>query len=81
MIKQTYIQAKAKAEMAEGFYVDFMPMVQKIKTDLLAINIRESDKDTVNHITEQLKAAEHLLNQLKNFSETVKGWEEPKNEN
>ncbi len=59
---------KAKKEamttLVRGFYHDFMPMVQQIKEDVVALHVSKQDKETLDRINEQLRQAESLLRQL-----------------
>lgn len=54
--------------LAKGFYHDFMPMIEQIKTGVATLHISEQDKETLSRINEQLRQAESLLRQLKTIS-------------
>jgi len=58
----------AMASLAKGFYHDFMPMVQQIKSDVSTLHTDEQDKDALARINEQLSKAESLLRQLMTIS-------------
>lgn len=56
------------SSLVKGFYHDFMPMIEQIKTDVATLTISEQDKETLSRINEQLRQAESLLRQLKTIS-------------
>lgn len=64
--------AKAKIEttamMCKSFYIDFMPMIQQIKSNVESLKITEQNTDALNNICEQLEIAESLLKQLAKLS-------------
>ena len=71
--------SKAKLEttalMCKSFYVDFMPILQKIQYNVSILNVFEEEKSrdyVINQINEQIDNAMSLLKQIKNFSENQK---------
>ena len=62
----------AVARMNQAFYVDFMPMMQKIQYDVSVMNCfdgKESKKYYIDDINNQLDKAMALLKQIKNFAD------------
>ena len=65
---------KAVAKMQQAFYVDFVPMIQKIKYDVSVLNCfgdEKSKKYYIDDINNQLDKAMGLLKQIKNFADKV----------
>ena len=62
------VKMEAMTLLVKGFYHDFMPMIEQIKTDVATLHISEQDKETLGRIKEQLRQAESLLRQLKTIS-------------
>ena len=62
------VKMEAMISLVKGFYHDFMPMIEQIKTDVATLHISEQDKETLSRINEQLRQAESLLRQLKTIS-------------
>ena len=71
MVNNEIVKAKieATAMMCKSFYIDFMPMIQQIKSNMESLKITEQNTDALNNICEQLERAESLLKQIKKFSE------------
>ena len=70
--KDTATQAVAK--MQQAFYVDFVPMIQKIQYDISVMNCfsdEKSKKYYIDDINAQLDKAMALLKQIKNFADKV----------
>ena len=66
--------AKAVAKMQQAFYVDFVPMIQKIQYDISVMNCfgdEKSKKYYIDDINSQLDKAMSLLKQIKNFADKV----------
>ncbi len=69
MQDDTYkVKMEAMTSLVKGFYHDFMPMIEQIKTGVATLHISEQDKETLGRINEQLRQAESLLRQLKTIS-------------
>ena len=65
---------KAVAKMQQAFYVDFVPMIQKIQYDVSVMNCfgdEKSKKYYIEDINCQLDKAMALLKQIKNFADKV----------
>ena len=65
---------KAVAKMQQAFYVDFVPMIQKIQYDVSVMNCfgdEKSKKYYIDDINNQLDKAMSLLKQIKNFADKV----------
>ena len=62
------VKMEAMTSLVKGFYYDFMPMIEQIKTGVATLHISEQDKETLGLINEQLRQAESLLRQLKTIS-------------
>ena len=62
------VEMESTAKMCEAFYTDFMPMIQKIKSNAESLEMRAQNRDTLNNIHEQLERAERLLKQMISFS-------------
>ena len=67
--------AKAKIEttamMCKSFYTDFMPLIQRIRTNVESLKINEQNIDALNNIFEPLERAENLLKQLKTLADGI----------
>ena len=66
---------QAVAKMQQAFYVDFVPMIQKIQYDISVMNCfsdEKSKKYYIDDINTQLDKAMSLLKQIKNFADIVK---------
>lgn len=66
--------AQAVAKMQQAFYVDFVPMIQKIQYDVSVINCfsdEKSKKHYIDDINDQLNRAMALLKQIKIFADKV----------
>lgn len=66
--------AKTVAKMQQAFYVDFVPMIQKIQYDVSVMNCfgdEKSKKYYIDDINSQLDKAMSLLKQIKNFADKV----------
>ena len=66
--------ARAVAKMQQAFYVDFVPMIQKIQYDVSVMNCfgdEKSKKYYIDDINNQLDKAMGLLKQIKNFADKV----------
>ena len=62
----------AVARMNQAFYVDFMPMMQKIQYNASILNTcesKESKKYITDEINQQVDRAMALLKQIKNFAD------------
>ncbi len=62
------VKREVMAEMAKGFYHDYMPIIQQVKSDVSALHTDKQDKETLDRINEQLSKAESLLQQLMTIS-------------
>ena len=65
---------QAVAKMQQAFYVDFVPMIQKIQYDISVMNCfsdEKSKKYYIDDINTQLDKAMSLLKQIKNFADKV----------
>lgn len=63
---------EATAQMCKSFYVDFMPIMQKIQYNVSTLDIwenKESRDYVINQINEQIDNAMRLLKQIKKFTE------------
>ena len=67
-------QHKTTAQAHQAFYVDFMPMIQKIQYNVSILNVfddEKSKKHIINEINTELAKAVSLLKQIKRFSDKV----------
>lgn len=65
---------KVVAKMQQSFYVDFVPMIQKIQYDVSVMNCfgdEKSKKYYIDDINSQLDKAMSLLKQIKYFADKV----------
>ena len=63
---------KATTQMCKSFYVDFMPIMQKIQYNISIMEVwenKESRDYVLKQINEQVDNAVSLLKQIKKFSE------------
>ena len=65
------VRMKVTSSLYRAFYTDIMPIVQKIKDGVSALNINETDNNTITQIKEQLTRAESLLKQLKTLADGI----------
>ena len=64
---------EATAQMCKSFYVDFMPIMQKIQYNVSILDVwkdKESRDYVINQINEQVDNAMSLLKQIKKNSES-----------
>lgn len=68
------VVTQAVAKMQQAFYMDFVPMIQKIQYDVSVMNCfsdEKSKKYYIYDINAQLDKAMSLLKQIKNFADKV----------
>ena len=65
------VRMEVTSSLYRAFYTDFMPIVQKIKDGVSALNINKTDNNTTTQIKEQLTRAESLLKQLKTLATAI----------
>ncbi len=59
------------AKMYKSFYIDFMPIIQQIKSNVESLKISRQNIDILNNMYEQVERAESLLKQLKTLADGI----------
>ena len=59
------------AKMYKSFYIDFMPIIQQIKSNVESLKISQQNIDILNNMYEQVERAESLLKQLKTLADGI----------